>query len=404
MDRKDKNPRKETGLARRDDDLSINKRDGFDFDFGYDRIKQTLQLCESIAQSGMVPHGYKNAPKKILVAAAMGARFGLDPLQSTQSIAVVNGTPTFYGDALLGMVKSSGKEEWTLEGVKAMEYAMEESEIYAKWIKHYEYRTSKIAFCVTKRKGEEEPTIQHYTIDQAKEAGLLSKDNWKKFPMRMLQMRCRSYALRDAYPDVLKGYKTYEEMQDVDEPNEYQEPLPESTGEFVETDEWNEVPSETEEEKAVDADVEEVEDESEMDKMAKEYQESEAAHHDESDQDPYVDDEEEQESSLKSHDMLAKDAIDQIHLFEKLAPLWAFVDEEVEDRTTVLEAYREREEEIKEAMNKEADDQKKRVDESANQQQADDGDLFSDADDVGKEGGDQASFGDFEDIDEEEPI
>lgn len=35
------------------------------------------------------------------------------------------------------------------------------------------------------------------------------------YPRRMLQMRARSFALRDAFPDVLKGLITIEEAQDI---------------------------------------------------------------------------------------------------------------------------------------------------------------------------------------------
>lgn len=364
-----KEPLKETAIARRDrDDLAINKRDGFNFDFGYDRIQQTLALCQSIAQSGMVPNQYHNAPKKVLVASAMGARFGLDPLQSLQSIAVVNGSPTFYGDSLLGIVKNSSLEEWTIEGVKAMEYAMKQSEIYKKWIQHYEFKPSKIAFCVTKRV-DEDPVIQHYTIDQAKEAGLLTKDNWKKNPVRMLQMRARSYAVRDAFPDVLKGYKTYEEMQDVDEV-EYQEPLPDSVGDFVETEEWNDVHSEEESEIDDGKTPRTVEDVENEDEETEEPDQEFVTGHDQEDEDERPEEELEEEArpedepapkdnAVSSLDMSAKDAVDQIQIIDKLSPLYAFVYEEMtsdEDtqRKTVLEAFWQREAELKEELSTDA--------------------------------------------------
>jgi len=35
------------------------------------------------------------------------------------------------------------------------------------------------------------------------------------YPLRMLQMRARAYALRDAFADVMKGISVAEEMQDA---------------------------------------------------------------------------------------------------------------------------------------------------------------------------------------------
>ena len=43
---------------------------------------------------------------------------------------------------------------------------------------------------------------------------LWGKNVWKSYPDRMLQMRARGFALRDSFPDVLKGLITREEAQD----------------------------------------------------------------------------------------------------------------------------------------------------------------------------------------------
>jgi hypothetical protein len=51
-------------------------------------------------------------------------------------------------------------------------------------------------------------------MDNAIQAGISTKFNWQKHPQRMLQMRARSYCLRDAYPDLLKGLGMVEEVQD----------------------------------------------------------------------------------------------------------------------------------------------------------------------------------------------
>jgi hypothetical protein len=51
-------------------------------------------------------------------------------------------------------------------------------------------------------------------MEDAKRAGLLGKDNWKNYPRRMLQMRARSWALRDCFSDVLLGMRLAEELQD----------------------------------------------------------------------------------------------------------------------------------------------------------------------------------------------
>jgi hypothetical protein len=52
-------------------------------------------------------------------------------------------------------------------------------------------------------------------VAEAKKAGLWGKQGpWTQYPRRMLQMRARGFALRDAFPDVLRGLVTAEEAAD----------------------------------------------------------------------------------------------------------------------------------------------------------------------------------------------
>lgn len=72
------------------------------------------------------------------------------------------------------------------------------------------------AICTVWRKGQAEPTTRTFSIADAKRAKLWGKPGpWTEYPARMLQMRARSFALRDAFPDVLKGLRTVEELQDI---------------------------------------------------------------------------------------------------------------------------------------------------------------------------------------------
>jgi hypothetical protein len=53
-------------------------------------------------------------------------------------------------------------------------------------------------------------------MDDAKAAGLLGKQGpWSQYPKRMRQMRARGFALRDVFPDVLKGMPVAEEVMDT---------------------------------------------------------------------------------------------------------------------------------------------------------------------------------------------
>lgn len=159
-------------------------------------ITEAIQFSEMLAKSAMVPKQYQGKPEDIMVAVQWGYEIGLAPLQALQNISVINGKPSVYGDAAMALVQASP----VCEGVD--EYIEGEG------------TPNPIAVCVAKRKGRN-PVIARFSVEDAKRAGLWGKQGpWQAYPKRMLQMRARGFALRDAFPDVLKGLITAEEAQD----------------------------------------------------------------------------------------------------------------------------------------------------------------------------------------------
>ena len=68
--------------------------------------------------------------------------------------------------------------------------------------------------CTVKRKGMADHT-EEFDLNKAKKAGLLGKQGvWTQYPERMMQLRARGFALRNRFPDALKGLKSREEVED----------------------------------------------------------------------------------------------------------------------------------------------------------------------------------------------
>ncbi len=161
-------------------------------------VDQALRISEMFAKSDLVPDNYKNKPANIFLAVSAGASLGLAPFQAMQNIAVINGKPSIWGDALLAMVRNdkrclSVKE--TIEGEG----------------------TARTATCSVSRlapNGETEVISSNFTMGNAQKAGLLNRKPWQSYPDRMLQMRARGFALRDAFADVIGGLITGEEAED----------------------------------------------------------------------------------------------------------------------------------------------------------------------------------------------
>jgi hypothetical protein len=161
-------------------------------------LPSAYQLAKYIAASGLAPRDIKTA-EAIFTAIQLGAEVGLTPMASLQNIAVVNGRPTIWGDAQLGLVRASG--------------------LLIKFSETYEGTYGEDGFkavCKAGRINEDEITINEFSIADAKQAGLWGKDGpWKTNPKRMLKMRARAFTLRDKFTDILKGLYATEELQGV---------------------------------------------------------------------------------------------------------------------------------------------------------------------------------------------
>lgn len=159
-------------------------------------ITEAIQFSEMLANSTMVPRAYQGKPQDIMVCVQWGMELGLAPMQALQNIAVINGKPSVYGDAMMALVQASPVCEGVDESIEG------------------EGTTNPVAVCIARRKGRSPVTIR-FSVEDAKRAGLWGKQGpWQAYPKRMLQMRARGFALRDAFPDVLKGLITAEEAQD----------------------------------------------------------------------------------------------------------------------------------------------------------------------------------------------
>lgn len=155
-----------------------------------------MTVAQHLATSSMVPKAYQGKPMDILIAMDMGIALGLAPLQSIQTIAVINGRPCLYADGLVAVVKGHPHYEWMKEdaiktGDSVTGYA-----------------------CTIKRKNHPEHTVT-FTVDDAKRARLWGKSGpWSDYSSRMLQMRARAFCVRDAFPDALMGMSVAEEVND----------------------------------------------------------------------------------------------------------------------------------------------------------------------------------------------
>ena len=166
-------------------------------------LSEAYRIAQAVCAAKMAPKGL-DTPEACMIAIMHGLEVGLSPLSALQRIAVINGRPTLWGDGALALVKASGLceaiDEW-IEGDKPEDW---------------------VAVCNLIRKHDPVPVERRFSSQDAKRARLWGKSGpWSDYPKRMLQMRARAFALRDAFPDVLGGlYLTEELIETAELPSE----------------------------------------------------------------------------------------------------------------------------------------------------------------------------------------
>lgn len=154
-----------------------------------------MRIAEAFLKSGLAPQGL-DSPHKVVIALQHCRELGLPFASGLQSICVINGRPSVYGAAALGMCMETGELEDIKETVEGAADALK-------------------AVCEVKRRGRSLHR-QEFSVEDAKVAKLWGKAGpWQQFPKRMLQMRARGFALWDTFPDRLKGLMMAEIAQDI---------------------------------------------------------------------------------------------------------------------------------------------------------------------------------------------
>lgn len=148
--------------------------------------------AEVLSKADLVPKGFKGKPHDILITILTGAELGISPMQSLRNIPVINGK---------GFIESKLKVALCLQHPDCGGFDMVESSAVR-------------AIFETKRKGK--VTRFEFTLEDAKQAELLGKDNWRKDPRSMLRARASGQLADIVWPDVVLGVGTKEDLDESD--------------------------------------------------------------------------------------------------------------------------------------------------------------------------------------------
>lgn len=173
-------------------------------------LDEVWRLATAVVKSGLAPEGIKET-EQVTVAILHGLEIGLPPMQAIQRIAVVNGRPTIWGDAIPALVLS--------RGFRINEWIDGENDARVAWceVTRPDGQVITRKFSVADAKRAKLWQTQEKVKRKTRQGEWYEKENdspWYRYPERMLQMRARGLACRDGAADVLSGMYLREEIDD----------------------------------------------------------------------------------------------------------------------------------------------------------------------------------------------
>lgn len=168
-------------------------------------VGNVAAFAQRIADTEFVPRNLRGKPAAVAAAILYGREIGLPPMTALTSTHVVEGRPSLSAEGMRAVVLAAGHELRIVETNGAR---------------------CKVA---GRRRGSETWTEVEWNVDAARQAGLLGKDVWKKYPRAMLQARATAELCRLVFPDVTHGMVATEELDDIPNPLEGSEPAAELT-------------------------------------------------------------------------------------------------------------------------------------------------------------------------------
>lgn len=153
-------------------------------------LEEAMTLSKTLATCNVLAPALRQKPADVLFIIMTGRELGLSVSQSLRSIHLIEGKPSMSADLVVGLCV---KRRELCEYFRPVE------------------STGKVATYETKRTGSE-PVRLSFTLEQARQANLLGKGNWKNYPDAMLRARASMALARAVYPDIAMGLYDPDEL------------------------------------------------------------------------------------------------------------------------------------------------------------------------------------------------
>lgn len=164
-------------------------------------LDKMMEMATMLSKSTIVPVAYMNRPENCFIALDMSSRMGISPMVVMQNLFVIQGKPSWAGQAIGGMIRTNP----SFKNVDLVYVGEEGRDSWGAYVTAEKVSTGQ------KVKGG---TV---TIAIAKKEGWYTKtgSKWQTMPELMLAYRAYAWFGRVYCPELMMGLQTTEEVYDV---------------------------------------------------------------------------------------------------------------------------------------------------------------------------------------------
>lgn len=163
--------------------------------------QKLMELAVMLAKSTIIPISYQNRPENCYVALDTASRMGVSPLMVMQNLYVIQGKPSFSGQAIAAMIRANPQ----FKNAELHFVGTEGSDSWGAYVTAEKVSNGKLL------KGG---TV---TLAIAKKEGWFQKSGskWQTMPEIMLSYRAYTWFGRVYCPELLMGLQSSDEVYDV---------------------------------------------------------------------------------------------------------------------------------------------------------------------------------------------
>ena len=139
------------------------------------------KTAQKIANTPFVPTAFRGKPEAVFAAILYGDELGLGPMQSLNSIHVIEGKPSMSPELMRALVARAGHR---------LDVKLASNDKVVLWGKRAD--------------NDSEATVE-WSMKDAQQAGLAGRGAWKTYPRAMLLARATSEICRQIFSDCIMG-------------------------------------------------------------------------------------------------------------------------------------------------------------------------------------------------------